>query len=359
MKELLSKLTLHGRTVWEEETQALWCNWTCAGITVRFTGSRLKAKLSVLADKMPVLPGSPPSPDFFPHIGVVTDGETLVNRQDITADGWYDLWQGEQGEHTLRLVKLSENSRGKLGILALECDGEILPCDAEKKPVIEIVGDSITCAFGSESADNSPEFLCSEENGWTSYGALAARELGCEWRQICVSGISVCRPEHPMFPMASMDEIYRFTDQLFDEKRGKAPADFDFKSNPADIVVLNLGTNDSNAIRFCPDFGKYAAMEDWFRDHYRAFLAQLRQLNGPDTSIVCTLGSMDYYLYDQILQAVAQYKAETGDEKIYAFKFAGINMMTEGYGAMAHPSAKTQERMGRELAYRLRELGIC
>ena len=33
-------------------------------------------------------------------------------------------------------------------------------------------------------------------------------------------------------------------------------------------------------------------------------------------------------------------------------------MMTEGFGAMAHPSAKTQARMGRELAFRLREFVI-
>ena len=72
--------------------------------------------------------------------------------------------------------------------------------------------------------------------------------------------------------------------------------------------------------------------------------------------IVCALGSMDYYLYDRIRAAVANYKAETGDEKVATFKFIGINMMMEGYGAMGHPSAKTQERMGHELAFHLREL---
>ncbi len=358
MKELLSKLALHGRTVWDEEKGALWCNWTCSGVTLRFTGTTLKAKFTVMSDTIPALPGFPENPDYYPHIGVVTDGENLENRQDILSDGWYDLWQGEAGEHTLRLVKVSENSRGKLGILALETDGEILPWEPEKKPVLEIVGDSITCAFGSESSDNSPEFLCSEENGWTSYGALAARELGYEWRQVCVSGISASQPEHPMFPMPGMNDIYKFTDQLFDEKRGAEPAPFDFQANPADIVVLNLGTNDVNPIRFSPDFGAHGAMESWFKNRYREFIGQVRQLNGPDTAIVCALGSMDYYLYDQIKLAVEEFKQETGDGKVYTFKFGGINMMLEGYGAMGHPSAKTHARMGRELAFRLRELVI-
>ena len=356
MKELMNKLQIHGRTVWDEEKQALFCNWTCTGFTVRFTGTYLKAKLTVMADQIPAMPGFPPNPDYYPHVGVVADGETLENRQDILCDGWYDLWQGEAGEHTVRFVKVSENSRGKLGVLALECDGEILPMVAEKKPVMEIVGDSITCAFGNESSNNSPEFLCSEENGWTSYGALAARELGYEWRQICVSGISASQPEHPMFPMPGMNEIYHLTDQLYDERRGVTPAAWDFAANPADIVVLNLGTNDVNPIRFSPDFGSIEAKEAWFQKRYSEFIADVRRLNGPDTLIVCALGSMDYYLYDRIRAAVESYQAETGDKKIATFKFIGINMMTEGFGAMGHPSAKTHERMGKELAFHLKEL---
>ena len=357
MNKLRENLYLHGRTVWDEEKQALFCNWTCSGVTVRFTGTYLKAKLTVLADQIPAMPGFPPNPDYYPCIGVVTDGETLENRREITSDGWYDLWQGENGEHTLRLVKLSENSRGKLGILALECDGQILPAQVEKKKVMEIVGDSITCAFGNESSNNSPEFLCSEENGWTSYGALAARELGYEWRQVCVSGISASQPEHPLFPMPGMNEIYHLTDQLYDERRGVAHAEWDFAGNPADIVVLNLGTNDVNPIRFSQDFSQTEAMENWFQKRYLEFIRDIRRLNGKDTFIVCALGSMDYYLYDRIRAAVEEYKASSGDENICTFKFAGINMMTEGFGAMGHPSAKTHERMGRELAFRLRSLG--
>lgn len=356
MKELLNKLTIHGRTVWDEEKQALFCNWTCSGFTVRFTGTSLKAKLTVMADQIPSMPGFPPNPDYYPCVGVVTDGQTLENLQEITTDGWYDLYQGEAGEHTLRFVKNSENSRGKLGILALECDGEILDAPAEKKPVMEIVGDSITCAFGSDSSNNSPEFLCMEENGWMSYGAQAARELGYEWRQVCVSGISASQPEHPLFPMPGMNEIYHLTDQLFDQRRGVEPAAWDFAGNPADIVVLNLGTNDVNPIRFSQDFGNVENMESYFQRRYLEFVKDIRKLNGPNTLIVCALGSMDYYLYDRIKAAVEEYKQLSGDEKIATFKFIGINMMMEGYGAMGHPSAKTHARMGKELAFHLREL---
>ena len=72
--------------------------------------------------------------------------------------------------------------------------------------------------------------------------------------------------------------------------------------------------------------------------------------------ILCILGPMDYFLYDRIEKAVAHYRAETGDSKTFAFKLRGVNLITEGFGAVSHPSAKTHLRMGLELADRIRNL---
>lgn len=187
-----------------------------------------------------------------------------------------------------------------------------------------------------------------------SYGAIAARELGCEWSIISESGISCSQPEKPMFPHHSMDEIYAFTDELYDTKRGAAPGKWDFAAQPNDVVVLNLGTNDANPIRFYQNLDDVPGMAAHFQKRYGAFVRQVRALNGPDTLIVCALGSMDYWLWDRLAAAVEEYKAETGDEKIILFKFVGINVMTEGYGAAGHPSLKTHIRMGRELAHILK-----
>ena len=177
MKELMNKLQLHGRTVWDEEKQALFCNWTCTGFTVRFTGTSLKAKLTVMADQIPAMPGFPPNPDYYPHIGVVADGVTLENRQDILADGWYDLWQGEEGEHTVRFVKVSENSRGKLGVLALECDGQILEMPHPGSPLWR----SSVTPSPAASAMNPPTTLPSSSATRKTAGIPTAPELPGNW----------------------------------------------------------------------------------------------------------------------------------------------------------------------------------
>ena len=355
--ELLPLLRLHGRTVFDEEKNALFFNWTCGGFTVRFRGRTLRARLSALSDQIPPLPGMPQPPPDFPYMGIVADGaaEPTNCRVYDREDEWATRYEAaDDGEHTVRVVKLSEAARGKLGLLELETDGELLAVPAETKKRIEIVGDSITCGFGNTAENNALEFHTSQENGWMSYGALAARELGCEWSIISESGIACSQPEKPLFVHHGMDEIYAYTDEMYDRRRGAEPQKWDFATQPNDAVVLNLGTNDSNPIRFYRDIDDVPAMETHFEKKYGEFVRAVRALNGPDTLIACTLGTMDYYLWDRLRNAVEAYKRETGDEKVILFKYVAINIMTEGYGAAGHPSLKTHLRMGRELAHLLK-----
>ena len=357
-REILDKLRIHGRTVFDEERQALFFNWTCSGFTVVFSGSELKARFTAMGDKGPAFPGFPePAPDY-PCFGVLVDGGELSLRTECREeDAEYTLFSGAKGQHTLRVVKLSENSRGKLGLLALETDGEFLPAPKNTKPVIEVVGDSITCGFGNEADGNSQnpmEFHTSEENGWMSYAALAARELDCEWSLVCESGISASQPQKPLFPHYAMDDIYAFTDATYDYKLGREPEPWDFAGHPSDIVVINLGTNDATPMRFSQDPFIIDGMEDYFQKKFRGLIEQIRRLNGKNTLIVCSLGSMDYFLYDRLVAAVEAYQNDTGDERIFAFKYLPINSMSEGMGGGGHPSMKSHIRMGKELAFRLR-----
>ncbi len=112
-KEILGKLQLHGRTIFDEEKSALFFNWTCSGFTVIFSGSVLKARFTALGDKGPAFSGFPePAPDY-PFFGVIADGGELSLRTECREeDAELTLFEGEKGRHTLRVVKLSENARG-------------------------------------------------------------------------------------------------------------------------------------------------------------------------------------------------------------------------------------------------------
>ena len=150
-EQLLPFTKSHGRTWFDPQTGGIWFNWTCSGFTLAFTGKTLRARVMAFGDQVPGPPGVPVLTDY-PCLGVaVQDGEDLFAR--FACGGgpqWYPLFSGEEGIHTLRLVKLSENMRGKACLLALETDGELLaPQEADKRLSIEFVGDSITCGYGT------------------------------------------------------------------------------------------------------------------------------------------------------------------------------------------------------------------
>lgn len=355
VKELLELAVVHGRTVYDEEKEALFCNWSLSGLSIGVKGKYLKVRVLADSDQIPGMPGMPQPPADWPCIGCAKGDELFYRHECRENDQTLTLWESEAEESVeLRVVKISENARGKLGILELETDGQFFKVTSDK-PRMEIVGDSITCGFGNEAPDNAFEFKTSEENGWLTYGALAARELGYELSMVCESGISAVKPEHPLFPMHAMEDIYSYTDELYAVKYGKENTKWDFEKYHNDIVVINLGTNDSTPIRFYQEFDQIDAMGEWFHAKYKEFIKQVRKVNGPDTFICCTLGSMDYYLYHHIRDAVDELKKETGDEKLCCFEYIPINMMVEGYGAAGHPSLKTNLRMGKELANYIRK----
>lgn len=357
-KKLKPLLRFHGRILEDDESKGLYFNWTCSGFTLCFTGKKLRAQFLAHGDRLP-MPVGDESPLDLPCVGLVDeDGENLSCRIKCEEGShWYDLFDGDQGSHTLRIVKLSENMRGKAALLALETDGEIISVEKpEANLSIEFVGDSITCGFGNEAPGRDDLFKTEEENGWMTYGAIAGRKLNAEFNMISVSGISACKAKHPMFPGHQMDDIYEYTDLYCDERLEKKPREWDFKNNKKDIVVINLGTNDVNPIRFYRDLATADEEETWFSQSYRKFIEKLRRLNGLDSILVFTLGPLDYYLYDNIKKVVDEYKCSSGDKQIYCFKLIGVNLITEGFGAVSHPSLKTHIRMGNELTERLKQI---
>ena len=357
IRELLKDVTIHGRTLYDEEREALFCNWTCSGLTLSFEGKSLKVKVLAESDFVPGMPGMPEPPRDWPCVGAVV-GEELIFRQELREEEqWLTVYESEETKTvTLRLVKVNENARGKLSIVEIETDGKFLPYHEEKEQ-IEFIGDSITCGFGNEAPPGAFEFKSSEENGWTTYASIAARELGYDWTVISESGIMAAKAEHPLFPMHAMEDIYEYTDELYEKKHGKKLTRWDFASHPKKTVVINLGTNDANPIRFYRDYNDVEGMENWFHKRYKEFVKQVRRANGPDTTIICALGSIDYYLYYHIRDVVKELKEETKDENLFCFEFIPVIAMMEGWGAAGHPSSKSHVRMGKELAAFIRKIG--
>ena len=358
IKELLPVLKLNGRTLYNEKEEALFLNWTCSGFSFGLKGKEIKVKVLVYSNQVPGLPNMPTPPADWPCIALTIDEQNKLHfRKELRESGWITLYSSDKVEdHEFRILKPSENARGKLGISEIEVDGDIYKID-KKKIHMEIVGDSITCGFGNEAKDNSFEFKTSEENGWMSYAALAARQLGYDFSMICESGIMAVKAKHPLWDMHAMEDIYEYTDELYDTQFNREKNKWDFETNHNDIVVINLGTNDCNPIKFYRDFKEIEENEKWFEDKFKKFILQVRKANGKDSLICLSLGPMDHYLYHIINKVVNEIKNETNDKKLCSFEYIPINVMFEGYGALGHPSLKTHERMAKELVNYIKKYG--
>lgn len=345
-----------GRTWQDAARKAIFFNWSGSGFEVHFFGTKLVAEIEAFPDERP-LEGK-----CLPYVQMIIDGDVSKESRIELKEGvhCYTLQKTAKAEeHHIAMIKLSENARGRNCLVGLYADGELLPPGDDRRPYIEFVGDSITCGFGNEQKNEDP-FLTARENVLETYAAYAARQLDCQMQMICLSGIPLCwspdSSRHIRMPMEpyleidrrTMEICYPYTDWVQQQSDGGTqPEIWNFAQRVPVAVVINLGTNDAFRLSVTEDHG---VEERHFYERYLAFLKMVRRFNGPTPVISCTLGPMNYYLYDVIIQAVEAYRKETGDARIFCLKFGAIDIWKEGYGGGAHPNVSTHRRMGRELA---------
>jgi hypothetical protein len=352
-----------GRTLVDTELDAVFFNWTASGFALRFLGERLEMEATAFGDTFPG------EGQCYPSLAVLLDGETAPHRVVAMEEGrkTYLLFESvAPQEHTLRVIKRSEASKGRQCAHTLILRGELKPyAPPEAKHRLEFVGDSITCGFGNTMAAGEPVFTTASEDGLKAFPAIASGLLDAQYQSVCISGIPLCSPSDPKYrlrfpdmpdfnpPPRAMETAYAYADRNHQEATGITErfTAWDFSRFRPDAIIINLGTND--AFRMSVTDGG-AAEERYFQQRYTAFLETVRRLNGPAPVIACTLGPMNYFLYDGMEKAVEAYRKMTNDSRVFCLKFGAIDPWGEGFGGLGHPNLKTHERMGRELADALR-----
>lgn len=349
-KELLSRVRPMGRTLYKPESGTLFFNWTASGLEFRFKGTCLTAEFSAMPGAetdIDPLTGQSSERPTWPRAAVILDGRELPSRSldlDRPESAQLIFRSREEENHIIRIVKLTENGKTYAGLKGFWANGEISPAEDRYRKKIEFIGDSITCGFGNDTTDKNRGFYPAEENGWLSHGAIAARLLNMDFSIISSSGI--CLTDYPGWPHPyAMNGLYPYTDRMLEDKLGiKDYTLWGFEANRADYVILNLGTNDANAIDLMGQGGP-----ELHRRDYAAFIKTLRQLHGREAHIICALGSMDYYLYSDIQAIVNGYRIETGDMRIHCFRYPKMSI-SDPAGAGGHPHISSHRKMAEALA---------
>ncbi len=231
----------------------------------------------------------------------------------------YTLASGlEEGCHTVRIVKCTEENNAVWKVKSFEADKFFV---MTKKPdlKIEFIGDSHTVGYGILGSSGQ-EHSVQNSDVTQTYAYLTAYELGANYSFIASSGI--CTKLYFWAPDINMDTLY---DCFSKTNQNKYDVKFD-----ADVVVLNLGTNESTYLSYAENGVAYGPQ---FPIDYQAFLQKIRKKN-PNAHIICLYGMSNRS--GVITNGIRTAIENLGDEKIVYNPFT-VTMNNEAVGNHSSP----------------------
>lgn len=295
-------------------------SWSGSGFVARFSGTGL----NVVIEGPPV------------RFTTLADGGTRTDFTTSAGKGTYALVSGlPAGEHVVQVSRQGEASFGASVLHAIEpVGGPLLAPPAALTRRIEIVGDSITAGYGNEGTSPQCPFSAQTENHNLTYGALLARELQAELSTVAWSGKGVVSnyAGNRQEPMPA----------LYDRAEPNDPRSvWDYATWQADVVLVNLGTNDYSTDNDPPD--------DEFTLAYTGLLATIR-LRYPDAHILCTVGPLlngaDASKAEANIAASVARRVDAGDRRV---AFHAMRVANANPGCDWHPGLATHAAMAKDL----------
>ncbi len=270
--EILESLKIHGRSAVVEKS--VTCDWPASGI--EFTAD---CKGDIYFDM---------TTDEDTYLTVSIDG-TRVDDVNYNYDtnkregNTYYLAVGShrikiasdlaEGPHTVQVLK--QNMKGNTSVDAIVLSGELKERPDDRELYIEFIGDSITCGYANLGINKTDDAQNAETTeGTATYAYLTAQALGADHSMVSVSGIGLYKG----FTEFNMPDIYPYICY----RRDQSVKDYQ-PARKADVVVINLGTNDESRI---------GTNTTTFKEHVERLIGQVREIYSEDTPIVFCYNSM-------------------------------------------------------------------
>ncbi|MFN3404281.1 MAG: SGNH/GDSL hydrolase family protein [Cytophagaceae bacterium] len=248
------------------------------------------------------------------------------------------------GVHTIEVFKRTECIVGKSRFIGFRIQKGKRVFEWDKKPErrMEFIGNSITCGYGNEGADEYQHFADSTENNYMAFGAITARLLNAEYMAVAYSGKGVYRN----YGGSEEDPLPAIYNRVYpDEINGPK---WDFKKYTPDVVVVDLGTN---------DFYQKGTDTIRFKKAYSNFLKKIRE-NYPTAKIFCVVGPMmndghppgenALSKIHSILTGLVNTLNMNGDKEIFYFSLTTQGKF--GLGSDYHPTAAQHQFNAEELS---------
>ncbi len=277
------------------------------------------------------------------YVSVYVDGEQVGTRATfkLTKSAGVEIVLGEnleRGLHNFRIERQSEAERGLIYIDYVKLSGELGEKPANAKYFVEIIGDSITTGYGNlypndSDGEKGANAAANEYvDGTRTYAVLAAKAIGADYSVVAQQGIGIVKGwyEHTM--------LQKYTETCYQCDRHD---EWNFERK-ADVVVINLGTNDAGF------YGRGEVSLDKIKKGIRDFI-DLVKSKYPDAKILWAYGMMDQFLCPYIEEAINE---KGGAAAGYYF----LKLTANGEGGNGHPSLNAHINNGKKLEKKLKEI---
>ena len=196
-----------------------------------------------------------------------------------------------------------------------------------RERVIEFVGDSYTCGYGTLSDSATDPFTPETEDCNRTYAAVIARHFGADYWLVAHSGLGVARNYADRVPGWGMPERYL---QTFDERREPAWSAEKYGIKPA-LTVIYLATNDMSSHK--------QPTREAFVNNYLTLIRRIKDNYGADHPVLCVVPKGRDLMFDYIKAAMlaCQMKNVT-----YMVLTSSVHANEGELGASYHPNWRGQ-----------------
>lgn len=318
-------VTYVGRTAVDADGNVSF-DWSATTIRVEFEGDYLALQVSdtkknyynVWIDK---------DPDVEADKVIATEGtDTVV---EVVTKDMFDK-KTAKGPHKVTIQKRTEGEQGRTTIKKFFTHGQLLQAEPLKDRIIEVIGDSYTCGYGSENSTSKTRFSPETENINKAYISIIARYFDADLVAVAHSGMGITRNyNEEMKPhLKGYHMVERYL-QTYDEDK-EVMWDAKAAGWKPDITVIYLGANDFSVSKQ-PSLGS-------FKTKYHRLLQQIKANYGEDHPILCCATRNDEGIFNYVREA-----ANTcGLKNVrYTAIFQGVQFNDDReLGADSHPNYK-------------------
>ena len=253
-----------GRISWIGRTEtttegAVSFDWSATTLRLRFSGTALELKCRDT------------NADWFNLWVDTPQGPQATSAFKVKGDTTITLFKGKKGLHEVIIQKRTEGEQGTAIFESFSTDGRFLDAPKPHSRLIEFIGDSYTCGYGTEAPSRDDPFKPETENPALTYADIVARFFDAEAVHISHSGRGVVRNYDDFNQQDNMVKLYA---QTYDQHCEKAWT----PGYTPDLVVIYLGTNDFST-------GRQPHLDYWCSG-YAALLRQVRAFHGEQVPII-------------------------------------------------------------------------